>query len=304
MARIKLDLSSDEEPTVSFKRKPVKKPVKTKTTEKDSDEEPSMVFKSKIKAVKLVKSEQTRSNEYQQELDEMKSSFGYLQAVEGANEGGKEGEEKSTKKVTFGEGVKEEDGANDTTSITTSTTADFISLSGNEYSSNTPKEGYTASIDEDYDSDLSISEGRDFQDDLLVIGEDGVSDQSNSRRSDIAEAIYEAQLSASEDDEEDRNDWEKSQFRSSGVFKDDAKSEIKYQESTDHESHNLALKKLHAVAEIPSLTQVVEQLKQQQEERKEHRTNLELTLEQYKREISLIEERQREVEALVAKQLT
>ncbi|RDW42766.1 hypothetical protein B0I73DRAFT_137912 [Yarrowia lipolytica] len=301
MARIKLDLSSDEEPTVSFKRKTVKKAAKPKSAEKESDEEPSMVFKSKIKAVKLVKNEQTRSNEYQQELNEMKNNFGHLQTKEeiGSFKTDTTGEIKTTKKVTF-EGVPD-------TKDEPSSSADFISLSGMEHSNTdlpaTSKEGYTASLDDGYDSDLSISEGRDFQDDLLVIGESGVSDQADARRADMAEAIYEAQLTASEDDEEDRRGWEKSQFRSSGVFKDDSTSETKYRESTDHEAHNLALKKLHSVPEIPSLTDVVESIKQRKVDMDARKSDLELTLEQYQREISLIEERQKEVADLVNKQL-
>lgn len=308
MARIKLDLSSDEEPTVSFKRKTTKKAARPKTADKNTNEdedEPTLNFKSKIKAVKLVKNEQTRSNEYQQELDEMKNNFGHLQTKEevGSVVVDVVGDTKVTtkKKVTF-EGVPD-------TQEEPSSSADFISLTGAEYSdtnqSSTAKDGYTASLDDnEYDSDLSISEGRDFQDDLLVIGESGVTDQTDTRRADMAEAIYAAQLSASdEDDEEDRRDWEQSQFRSSGVFKDDSKSETKYQESADHETHNLALKKLHSVAEIPSLTDVVESIKQRKVDMDARKADLQLTLEQYQREISLIEERQREVGELVNKQL-
>ncbi|KAG5364602.1 hypothetical protein CKK34_3414 [Yarrowia sp. E02] len=303
MARIKLDLSSDDEPTVSFKRKSVKKAAKPKSTENLSDEEPKVVFKSKIKAVKLAKNTETSSNEYQQELDEMKTNFGHLQTKE--TKIGGSTEPKTAKKVTF-EGVPKEDVSEPKDDVASS--ADFISLSGVESrGSIASTSGYTASLDEqydsDYNSDLSISEGRDFQDDLLVIGESGVTDQSDSRRADMAEAIYEAQLSASDDDEEDRRGWEQSQFRSSGVFKADSTSETKFRESTDHDAHNLALKKLHSIPDIPSLSDVVESIKQSKVEMDVRKADLELTLEQYQREIALIEERQREVQEAVSKQL-
>ncbi|KAG5362094.1 hypothetical protein CJU90_4782 [Yarrowia sp. C11] len=303
MARIKLDLSSDDEPTVSFKRKSVKKAAKPKSTENLSDEEPKVVFKSKIKAVKLAKNTETSSNEYQQELDEMKTNFGHLQTKE--TKIGGSSELKTAKKVTF-EGVPKDDVSIPKDDVASS--ADFISLSGVESrGSIASTSGYTASLDEpydsDYNSDLSISEGRDFQDDLLVIGESGVTDQTDSRRADMAEAIYEAQLSASDDDEEDRRGWEQSQFRSSGVFKADSTSETKFRESTDHDAHNLAIKKLHSIPDIPSLSDVVESIKQSKTEMDVRKADLELTLEQYQREIALIEERQREVQEAVSKQL-
>lgn len=306
MARIKLDLSSDEEPTVSFKRKTTKKSAKPKTADTISDEdEPVVSFKSKIKAVKLAKNEQTRSSEYQQELDEMKSSFGSLRTKEegvGSVVTDVVGDKTAAKKKVTFEDVPE-------SHTEPSSSADFISLSGVESNDrSSASTGYTASmdtpLDDEYDSDLSISEGRDFQDDLLVIGESGVTDQTGSRRADMAEAIYEAQLSASdEEDENDRRGWEQSQFRSSGVFKDDSTSQTKFQESADHETHHLALKKLHSVAEIPSLSDVVESLKLRKTDMDARKADLELTLEQYQREISLIEERQREVGELVTKQL-
>lgn len=289
---------------MSFKRKPAKKSAKPKAADTNDDEdEPVVSFKSKIKAVKLAKNEQTRSSEYQQELDEMKSSFGSLQTKEESGRVAVEETKVSTKKKVTFEDVPE-------SQTEPSSSADFISLSGVESNvGNTSSTGYTASmettpVDDEYDSDLSISEGRDFQDDLLVIGESGVTDQTGSRRADMAEAIYEAQLSASdEEDENDRRGWEQSQFRSSGVFKDDSASQTKFQESADHETHHLALKKLHSVAEIPSLSDVVESIRLRKTDMDARKADLELTLEQYQREISLIEERQREVGELVTKQL-
>lgn len=303
MGRVKLDLSSDEEPQgeydwrghgsafyypttnpVSFKRK-TKKTVIGRAKQQDlSDEEPATTFKSKLKAVRITKKTSDELGSYQQELADLKANFDHLKTKEEPTSSS------SGKKVTFD------------ISATNAPiqSEDFISLAGDT----TVSSSYPGPMDEDYDSDLSISEGRGFQDEHLILDESGVVDPASARRADMAEAIYEAQLSASEDDEEDRRGYEEAQFRSSGILddRDDSKAEV-YKASVDHDAHNLALKKLQSVPEIPSLNDVKEALLHKRAGIQAQKTSLQQTLEQYKQEISFVEERQKEVANLVAGQL-